>query len=122
MPTTASTTTIYDGQSITAGGGPTTSSGVDVSAHHSTGICIKITNGATGPTAATEVQLEVSANAGTDYMEWGGPMIGGTANNGIYSWSLTIPDWVQSIRAVVTHGTDQNTTLDMFLSGLTAVH
>lgn len=122
MALTKSRTSLYSAQTLTAGAADTTSAAQDISASYRTSVDIKLTNGATGPTVAAQVQIQVAADTGgTLWVNLGGPLVGGTSNNGVSQWSVELPDGVQAFRTVAGSNTGQNVTLDADYSRITAI-
>ncbi len=121
MATTKVVTVLATGVTLTAGAGDTTSSAVDLSDGYGAALHIKLTNGGAGPTIPAQVQVEVSA----DNSEWyaiGGPYVGGVTNSGVYDWGgIPINIGVEYVRTVSGSNTDQDVTLDIDLSEVTAV-
>ena len=121
MATTKAFTAIWNAQSLTAGGGDTTSSAQTIDTGYGAAVHIKLTNGATGPTVAAQVQIETSG----DNSEWyamGGPLVGLTSNNGIASWgAIEIPIGVEYVRLVAGSNTGQAVTVDADISNVTAI-
>jgi hypothetical protein len=120
MATTKARTSIWSSQTLTAGAGDTTSTAVDLSDGYGAQVNIKLTNGATGPTVAAQVQIQYSADD-TTYFNYGGPLVGNTDNNGVESWSVTVPIGVEYIELVAGSNTGQNVTVDADISEVTAV-
>jgi len=125
MAITKSRTSIWSGQTLTAGAGSTTSSVVDLSAGYGSLVNIKLTNGASGPTVAAQVQVVVANdyNAGSPTLltNFGGAFVGGVANNGVYYCAIEIPIGVEAIELVAGSNTGQNVTVDADISTVTAV-
>ena len=61
MAATKSRTSIWSAQILTAGAGNTSSSWIDLSSAYGAQLDIKLTNGATGPTVAAQVKIDVDA-------------------------------------------------------------
>lgn len=122
MASTKARTSIWSAQTLTAGAGNTTSSWVDINTGYGAFIGITITNGATGPTIPAQVQLQTANDTGhTQIVNCGGAMTGGTANNGVYYFTIDIPIGVCSVRLVAGSNTAQNCTVDADLSNVTAI-
>ena len=122
MAATKSRTSIWAAQVLTAGAGNTTSTGQDVSTGYGAQVDVQLTNGATGPTVAAQVQVQVAANAaGTLWVNYGGPLVGSTANSAVSSWSVEIPIGVEAVRLVAGSNTGQNVTVDADISNVTGV-
>lgn len=112
-------TSIFDGQVLTAGAAATTSSVIDMSTYRAAALNVKLTNGATGPTVAAQVQIEVSADNSTWY-KFGGPIAGQTGNNAVHSLGgIEIPVAVKYLRLVAGSNTGQNVTIDADITGVT---
>lgn len=121
MAATKANTSIWSAQTLTAGAADTTSSAVDLTDGYGASLNIKITNGATGPTLGAECQIEVSGD-GTVYCRYGGPLIAGTVNAGVYSWGgIDIPIGVRYVRLVAGRNTGQNVTIDADITEVTQV-
>ncbi|MCE9546917.1 MAG: hypothetical protein K8T25_15690 [Planctomycetia bacterium] len=122
---TKSRTSINSGTTMTAGAGDVSGTAVDLSASYGAQLDIKLTNGGTGPTVAAQTQIQVAAdyNAGspTLWTNFGGPLVGSTANSGTASWSVQIPFGPAAIRLVTGSNTGQNVTLDADISIVTAM-
>lgn len=125
MAITKARTSIWSAQTLTAAAGNTTSSVIDLSAGYGSVIDIKLTNGATGPTIAAQVQVVVANNynggSPTLLTNFGGAFVGGVTNNGIYYASVEIPIGVAAIELVAGSNTGQNVTVDADISTVTAV-
>jgi len=121
MASTKTDNVIWSGQSLTAGGGPTTSSAIDLTDGYGAELGIKITNGSTGPTTAAQIQIQSSLD-NTEWYNVGTPLIGGVANSEVVSWGMiSIDPATQFIRLVATHPTGQNVTVEADLSELSAL-
>jgi hypothetical protein len=125
MAATKSRTSIWSAQTLTAGAGDTSSSWIDLSAGYGALLDIKLTNGATGPTVAAQVQVQVAANynggSPTLVTNFGGALVGGVANSGVYYFSVEIPIGAAAIRLVAGSNTGQNVTVDADISHVTAL-
>jgi len=125
MAATKARTSIWSAQTLTAGAGDTSSSWIDLSAGYGALVDIKLTNGATGPTVAAQVQVQVAAdyNAGSPTLvtNFGGALVGLTSNNGVAYFSVEIPIGAAAVRLVAGSNTGQNVTVDADLSQVTAL-
>lgn len=125
MAITKARTSIWSATTLTAGAGNTTSSWVDLSAVYSSTVDIVLTNGATGPTVAAQVQVNVANdyNAGSPTLitNLGSPMVGLTSNNGVAYFSVELPIGVAAVRLVAGSNTAQNVTVDADVGKITAV-
>ena len=121
MALTKSRTSLYSSQTLTAGAADTTSSAVDVSASYETVLDITLVNGATGPTVAAQVKVQVAADTGGTLWVDLCTLIGGTANSTTYSWTVAIPNAVQAFRTIAGSNTAQNVTLNADYSRITAL-
>lgn len=107
---------------MTAGAADTTSAAQDLTGSYGAQLDIKLTNGATGPTIAAQVQIQVANDAaGTLWTNFGGALVGSTANNGVVSWSVDLPIGVAAVRLVSGSNTGQNVTLDADISKVTSI-
>lgn len=119
---TKSRTSIWSAQTLTAGAGNTTSSSVNLTAVFESQINIKLTNGATGPTIAAQVQVQVANDSGgTLWTNFGGALVGTTTNSDVIYFSVTIPIGVAAVRLVAGSNTGQNVTVDADISTVTAI-
>ena len=121
MATTKADTAIWSAQSLSAGGGPTTSSAVVLDDGYGAALHVKLTNGGTGPTTAAQIQIQTSAD-NSEWYDFGTPLVGGVANSEVVSWGgIEIPAGVEYLRLVATHPTGQAVTVDADLSEVTAI-
>ena len=125
MAASKSRTSIWSAQTLTAGAGNTNGAWVDLSTAYAAQVDFQLTNGATGPTVAAQVQIQVAAayNAGSPVLpvNYGGPLVGSTSNSGVSSWSVELPIGVAAFRLVAGSNTGQNVTVDADVSVVTAV-
>jgi hypothetical protein len=122
MAATKARTSIWSGQSLTAGAANTTSSAIDLSTGYGAQVDIKLTNGATGPTVAAQVQIQVAADtSGTLFVNFGGPLVGSTTASAVSSWSVEIPIGVNRLQLVAGSNTGQAVTLDADVSSVTGI-
>lgn len=121
MASTKAVTAVFNAQTLTAGAADTTSSVVTLDDGYGASLHIKLTNGATGPTVAAQVQIQVSAD-NSEWYDFGGALIGSTTNSEVVSWGgIEIPIGVEYIRLVAGSNTGQNVTVDADISEVTAV-
>lgn len=103
--------TFVSSQTITAGGSDVEGSWQDLRDGHGCTIIGTITNGATGPTVAARMKVQISHNNGTDsYTVLDVP--GDTANNGERSFRYDIPRTVMYARVVFEAPTVQDCTVE----------
>jgi hypothetical protein len=106
----------------------TTRGTLDMRTVHGGTLTMKITNGATGPTAQCEGRVlaahnsgatPTAASAGTDWKTiW--KFGGGTVNNAITEQSIDIPPGVMHLETEFTGNTGQAVTVEAFLSEITS--
>ena len=121
MASTKARTAIWAAQALVAAEADTTSDAVNLTAGYGASLNIRLTNGATGPTVAAQVQIRVSAD-GTSWWNFGGALRGGVANSGVYEWGgIDIPAPVMYVRLVAGSNTGQDVTVDADISQITAV-
>ena len=121
MASTKVRTEIWASQTLTAGAGATTSAAVDLADGYGAALNIRLTNGATGPTVAAQVRIEVSAD-NSGWFDFGGALVGGKANDGIYEWGgIEIPVGVKYLRLVAGSNTDEDVDVDADIVEVTAV-
>jgi hypothetical protein len=120
MPTTKPAAVIWDSQTLTAGAADTTSAVQMLPDGYGAGIGIKITNGATGPTVAAQCQVQVSQD-NSEWYDFGGPLVAGTANSEVYSWVVDIPMTYKYVRLVAGSNTIEDVTIDADICEVTAI-
>ncbi len=121
MATTKVTTAIWSSETFTAGSAHADSTDQTLDDGYGGVLGVKITNGATGPTVALQLQVRVSGDD-VEYYDLGGPLDGGTTNSGVTSWAIEIPIGVEYLRIVsVQTNTAQNVTVDADITEVTAV-
>lgn len=82
---------------------------------------IKITNGATGPTVAAQVQIEVSNN-GTNFYNFGGPLVAQLGNTVVTSWGgIDIPIGTTHLRLQAGSNTDEDVVVAADISEVTKI-
>jgi hypothetical protein len=122
---TKSRTSIWSGQTLTAGAGSTNGTWIDLSGVFEAQIDIRITNGATGPTVAAQVQVQVANdyNAGSPTLpgNFGGALVASVINSDVNYFSITIPIGCAAVRLVAGSNTGQNVTIDADISRVTAI-
>ncbi len=119
MASTKATTAVHSGATLTAGAGDTTSSTTTIDDGYGGVILCKLTNGATGPTVAAQIEIQVSG----DNSEWYvlTTLYGTTTNSDVKSWCVEIPMGVEYIRTVSGSNTGQDVTIDVDVTEVTAV-
>ena len=103
---------VHNNITLTASAADTTSSSQSIGTKYGCCLLVKITNGATGPTIPAQCQVQVSGDD-SNYYSFGGALVGGTTNSGIYSWDVPLPLDAQTlyVRTVSGSNTGQNVTL-----------
>ena len=117
---TKAVTAILNGVTMTAAASDVTTDGPDLDTSFGAQLGIKLTNGATGPTVAAQVQIQVSQDDSKFY-NFGGALVGSVANSAVSSWSIEIPIGVEHIQLVSGSNTGQNVTVDADISQVTAI-
>lgn len=116
--------------SITNAAGATTRGTINLSAAQGPSrLTIKITNGATGPTAqctarvliAHNVTLPAAGAAGVDWKTHFPPVGPGVANAAVGEWSYPIGREIMCLEVEFTGNTGQSVTVEAYLSELTSV-
>ena len=122
MAATKSRTSLASGVTMTAGAGNVNSSAVDLSTGYGAFVNVKLTNGATGPTVAAQVQVQVANDSGgTLWTNFGGPLVGSTTNSAVSQFGVEIPIGCAAVRIVSGSNTGQNVTLDSDVSNVTGI-
>lgn len=106
-----SATSLWSGQTLTAGAGDIFSAVVKLSAAYGAIAHRKIRNGATPPTVEAEIFVELSAED-LRWYEFGSSLKGGTVANAVTSDSVEIPDKARFMRLKAGRNTVQNVTAD----------
>ena len=120
MASTKSATAVWSSQTLTAGAGDTTSSTVDLQDGYGALAMIRLTNGATGPTIAAQVQLQISEDD-SSYYDYGSPFVGTTDNNDVIEWTVPIDIGAPYLQMVAGSNTAQNVTVDAKVVEITKV-
>lgn len=122
MASTKVRTSIWSAQTLTAGAGNTSSSVFGLTSTYGSTVNIKLTNGATGPTIAAQVQVVVgNDSAPTLATNFGGPLIGTVTNSAVSYFSVEIPFAIESVQLVAGSNTGQNVTVDADISSVTGI-
>lgn len=119
MATFTKTARTFQSSVSNGAGATTTGSAVNLTTAFGALITAKITNGATGPTVACDVIVEVSndASAWKTYSR----QSAGTANNGIYEFTVDLPPATMHARTRFTGNTAQSVTVEAFGHELTSI-
>ena len=120
MATTKVVTVHFNNVTLTAGAGDQTSATQDLLDGYGGCAFIRLTNGATGPTVAAQVQIQTDPTTPAGY-DYGGALVGSTANNAVREWVIDIPIGVSYIAFVAGGNTDQNVTCRAEVTEVTAV-
>jgi len=98
-----------------------TSSAVDLTDGYGAVISIKVTNGGTAPTLPAKVRIQTSED-NSEWYNFGGAFVANLGNSVVTSWgSNEIPMGTQYVRTQSGGNTDQDVTLDIDVSEVTAV-
>lgn len=117
-----SRTAMNTASTMTAGAGNVNGTLVDLTAIYGAQLNIQLTNGATGPTIAAQVQIQVANDAaGTLWTNYGGALVGSTTNSAVTSWSIDLPIGIGAVRLVSGSNTAQAVTLDADISKVTSI-
>lgn len=116
--------TVLASQSISAGGtkaAPSiTPTVVDCRTYYGGLLTVIVTNGASAPGAAIQLQTQVSAD-GTNWRDFGAPMAGDTTASSTYSWSFEIPRAAMYLRVVPYANTTNAVTVAAELEAVTGL-
>lgn len=122
MTITKVRTSIASAVTMTAGAGNVTSTAIDLTAGYGAQVSISITNGATGPTVAGQVQIQVSNDSsGTLWSNFGGALVASVTNSAVTTWSVDLPIGVARVRLISGSNTAQACTLDADISNVTGI-
>ena len=104
-----------------AAGATTTSAAVDLRLAYAAAVSIKATNGATGPTVAATVQIQVSEDS-VEWYNFGGALNSTLGNSVISQWGgIELPAASNYMRLVGTANTGQAVQLDADISYVTEI-
>jgi len=120
MATTKAVTVLDNNTTLTAGAADHASSIWTLDDGYGAELYVKFTNGSTGPTVAAEAQVWASPD-NSNWYEFGGVIQGTTTNSDVVSWSMQIPIGVEYIKVVSGSNTDQNVTIRVEGSEVTAI-
>jgi len=118
MPSTKDHAEVSAGVTLTAGAGDTTIASQDNTTSYGGAWQLRLTNGATGPTVPAQIQIQVSPDD-TEWFDLGGPLVAGTANDGVYEWTVVIDHAFQYTRGLAGSNTGQDVTLQADYSKMT---
>jgi len=103
------------GVTLTAGAAATTSDTWNKGENSGTAM-VNITNGATGPTVAAQVQPEVSWNGVTFFAD-GGALVGGLGNAEESEWLYEPPEDCSNVRFICGSNTDEDVVVTIHVEG-----
>jgi len=125
MATTKTRTLVWDNVTLTAGAADTVSGIQDWSDGYGGIVLLRLTNGATGPTIAAQVQIEcaaVNTPHADDWYDDGGPLPGKTGNDEVQEFApIDIPMGVKHLRFTAGSNTGQNVTVRLEIVEVEAV-
>lgn len=114
-------TSLWVGQTLTAGAASIVSAAVDLAGGYGASVNVRLTNGGTAPTVAAQVQIEVSHN-NSDWYNFGAPLIGNKTNSGVEEWGgIDIPPAVKYLRFTAGSNTGQDVMVDANLVELSTL-
>ena len=120
MATTKALTVVRDDVTMTASAGDATSAALDLTDGYGAIAHIKLTNGGTGPTVAAQVQVQVSADD-SNYYDYGGALVGSTANSAVVSWNIPLDKSVMYVEFVTGSNTGQDVTMRIEVAEVSAI-
>jgi len=117
-----SRTSIWSAQTLTASSANTNSAVIGLTNTYGSQISIRLTNGATGPTIAAQVQIVVGNDSTpTLSANFGGALVGSTGNSAVSYFSVEIPIGVAAVWLTAGSNTGQNVTVDADISSVTGI-
>lgn len=122
MATTKTVISLWEGFTLTAGAGPTTSTAVaTIDDSYGAALQLSITN-VTAMGTPAQLQIQVSQD-NSGWYNFGGELIGLSGSSTAISWGgIEIPIGVEFLRIVATHqGTSTNVTVSALLSEVTSI-
>lgn len=120
MATTKANTSIWAANTLTASAADETSASVNLVDGYGGQLHIVITNGATGPTVAAQVKVQISPDDSAWY-DYAGPFEAQSANNGVYYFAPEVGVGVMYVRLVAGSNTGQDVTITASVAEVTAV-
>lgn len=101
-----------DTVTLTAGAAAMSSTIQDLTGIDTATVDLRITNLSTGPTAPGQFQIETSPDNGTNYFDFGGPLVSLTGNAPVLTeWSgIQLPPGCMYVRITAGSNTIQNVT------------
>jgi hypothetical protein len=120
MASTKVVTVLDNNVTLTAGGANHDSNVWDLSTGYGGELHIKHTNGATGPTIASQSQIQGSPD-NSNWYNFGGALIATLGNNVVSSWNVQIPIGVKYLKVTSGSNTGQNVTLRVEGAQVTAI-
>jgi len=121
MPSTKSLSVILNDVALSGGSGSVTSGAITWTTNYGQGLLVKMTNGATGPTVAGQVQVQVSYD-NTNYFNYGGAILGSTGNAAVVSVAVPIYNLdVMYVRVVYGSNTAQTVTFRVEAGQVTGI-
>ena len=121
MASTKAVTALFQAETLTASEADETSALATLDDGWGATLHVKITNGATGPTIAAKVQIQVSAD-NSEWYDFGGPLVGSTVSSEVVSYGgIDIPIGVEYLRLLAGSNTGQAVTVDADISEVTAL-
>lgn len=121
MALTKASVVIANGTTLTAGAGNTTSSVEDVTAAYTASVRVRLTNGATGPTVAAQVAVQIAEDTTSGNFMTIATVQGSVANSAVVESLVQLPDTAMQLRTVSGSNTGQNVTLRIVLEKITAL-
>lgn len=118
---TKSTVAVAANITMTAGAIDVTSSDLDLSGSYRHYCIVRFTNGATGPTVAPKVVIQVSPDTTSANYSNFAILSGDTVNSSITPYIVPLPDAAQHARFVSGSNTGQNVTLYISCDKITAI-
>ena len=110
MATLKTPTTIFYNVTLTHDAADTTSSVVDLQDGYNSGVLVKITNAATGPTVAAQFIVYISAD-NSNWYSLVGAFVASLGNSVVSQWAINIPIWAKYLKIVAGSNTGQNVTI-----------
>lgn len=125
MASTKNRTSLWSNNSLGAGSADESTSWQDLSDGYGAVVHVRLTNDSSAPTVPAQVQIQVAAeyNAGSPTLgvNYGGPLVGNTDNNGEESWSVRLPPEVAAFRLVAGSNTGEQVFVDADFAEITAL-
>ena len=122
MALTFASVVVVNDVSNAAGAGVQTSAVQDLTDSYEKTARCRITNGATGPTVAGSVQIQISEDTTAgNFINFGPALAGSSSNADIASFVVSLPDTARQVRVLYGGNTGQAVTFRVVIDKITGI-